>query len=157
MSEVSIGIEPIYKFPDGRTEELPLHKQFLDNTDKRKIFVAHRRGLKTTTSIGEVFKYLASNPKIIGKTLAPIRKQAKEIIWDDPDMLFRLVPKEIIKEINKTELKITLKNGSIWYLDGADQPNFQRGGNVKVLHLTEAGDHKEEVWTSIYEPVLTLN
>jgi hypothetical protein len=158
MSQIiQIGREPIYTFPDGRIVELPIHKAFIESKAKRKIFIAHRRGRKTSICLEEMFKYLISNPKIIGKTLAPIRKQAKEIIWDDPDMLFSIIPPEVIYNKNTTELKITLKNGSIWYLDGADQPDFQRGGNVKVLHLTEAGDHRPEVWTNIYEPVLTLN
>lgn len=157
MKQVSIGRPPVYVYEDGRVEELKIHKAFIESKAKRKIFVAHRRGRKTSISLEEVFKYLASNPRIIGKTLAPIRKQAREIIWDDPDMLFKILPAELIQDINKTDLKITLKNGSIWYLDGADDPNFQRGGNVKVLHLTEAGDHREDVWTNIYEPVLTLN
>ena len=46
MKEVSIGISPIYKWSDGRTEELPLHKAFIESKAKRKILVAHRRGLK---------------------------------------------------------------------------------------------------------------
>lgn len=157
MKEVQIGRPPIYIYPDGTQAILEKHKDFQDSKLKRKILVVHRRGRKTSMCLEEVFKYLSVNPKIIGKTLAPIRKQAKEIIWDDPDMLFKIVPKEIIKKIDNGALKIELKNGSIWYLDGADDPDFQRGGNVKVLHLTEAGDHKEEVWSSVYEPILTLN
>jgi len=155
--EITIGRPPVYIHEDGRVEELPIHKEFIDSKARRKIAVFHRRGRKTSISLEEVFKYLAVNPKIVGKTLAPIRKQAKEIIWDDPQMLFSILPPELIQDINKTDLKITLKNGSIWYLDGADQPNFQRGGNVKVLHLAETGDHREEIWNQIYEPVLTLN
>ena len=157
MQTIEIGRPPIYVFSDGRTVELPKHREFQESRAKRKIFVVHRRGRKTSMALEEMFKYLVANPKIIGKTLAPIRKQAKEIIFDDPGMLFTIVPKQIIQRVDNGALQVWLKNGSIWYLDGADDPNFQRGGNVKILHLTEAGDHKEEVWNSVYEPVLTLN
>lgn len=105
-----------------------------------------------------MFRYLLANPGIIGKTLAPTRKQAKEIIWDDPDMLSTILPPHLIAKKHETFLMITLVNGSIWYLDGADDPEHgKRGGNVKVLHLTEAGDHDPAIWYSIYEPVLIAN
>ena len=159
MSEVIIGREPTIILPDGTIENLPVHRAFQDSTSKRRILVIHRRGRKTSIALEEVFKYLLTNKGIVGKTLAPIRKQAKETIWDDPDMVFseHICPKEIIANRNDTELKITLKNGSIYYLDGADNPHSHRGGNVKVLHLAETGDHKEEVWTQVYEPVLKQN
>ena len=126
---------------------------------KRQIFVAHRRGRKTSETLAKVFQYLWANPGIVGKTLAPQRKQAKEIIWDDPDMLFngRICPQDIIAHVDKSALKITLTNGSIWTLDGADNPQKKRGSNVKVLHLTEAGDHEEVIWQQIYEPILIAN
>lgn len=154
---MKLGRAPIHIADDGTITELVKHKAFQDSTKKRKILVAHRRGRKTSMSLEEMVKYLVTNPGIIGKTLAPIRKQAKEIIWDDPDMLFKIFPREEIKAINNSELKVEFKNGSLYYLDGADDPNYQRGGNVKVLHMAESGDHREEVWSSVYEPVLTLN
>lgn len=157
MKVIEVGRPPVYIYPDGKEVILQKHKEFQESRLKRKIFVVHRRGRKTSMCLEEMFKYLITNPKIIGKTLAPIRKQAKEIIWDDPQMLFSIVPKEAIQKVDNGALQIWLKNGSIWYLDGADDPSYQRGGNVKVLHLTEAGDHKEEIWQSIFEPVLTLN
>jgi hypothetical protein len=108
-------------------------------------------------ALEEMCKFLMANPRSIGKTLAPLRKQAKEIIWDDKDMLFTIFPQEIIKEVNKSDLKITLINDSIYFLDGADNVQNKRGNNVKILHLTEAGDHEESVWTQVYEPVLKAN
>lgn len=152
------GREPVYIDRDGRTHDLPVQRAFLASRAKRRILVVHRRGRKTSLSLEEMFRYLLINPGIIGKTLAPTRKQAKEIIWDDPDMLGTILPPALIKKKNETELKITLKNGSIWYLDGADDPEHgKRGGNVKVLHLTECGDHDPAIWTHIYEPVLMAN
>ena len=142
---------------DGRPFFLQAHEDFMQSAKRRQIFVAHRRCRKTSKSLERMFQFLITNPGIVGKTLAPERKQAKENIWDDPDMLFNIVPYDIIKSINKTELKIELVNGSIWTLDGADNPHSKRGGNVKVLHLTEAGDHDEVIWTQVYEPVLMAN
>lgn len=138
--------------------DLPVHRAFLSSRAPRRILVIHRRGRKTSLSLEEVFRYLLANPGIIAKTLAPVRKQAKEIIWNDPDMLKTILPEHLIAKKNETELMITLKNGSIWYLDGADDPEHgKRGSNVKVLHLTEAGDHDPAIWYSIYEPVLLAN
>lgn len=157
---VQIGRPPVFTRPNGELIYLPVHAAFEASRNKRQIFVAHRRGWKTSMALAKVFKYLWSNPGIMGKTLAPIRKQGKEIIWDDPDMLFHpnVCPREIMAgPPNKSNLSIQLKNGSIWSLDGADNPQAKRGGNVKVLHLTEAGDHKEAIWTQVYEPVMIAN
>jgi hypothetical protein len=110
-------------------------------------------------ALEEMMKLLIANPGSIGKTLAPQRKQAKENIWMDPDMLFSqsVCPREIIKKRNDTELYVELINGSIYFLDGADDPQSKRGANVKVLHLTEAGDHNPAVWYQVYEPILIAN
>jgi len=152
------GRQPVYIDRDGVEHDLPTLRAFLNSRARRRVLVVHRRGRKTSTSLEEVFRYLLVNDGIIGKTLAPTRKQAKEIIWDDPDMLSTILPKSLIAKKNETNLMITLKNGSIWYLDGADDPEHgKRGGNVKVLHLTEAGDHDPAIWSHIYEPVLTAN
>lgn len=157
MTTITVGRLPVYVHPDGREEELKIHKAFIEDKNKRKIFVAHRRGRKTSICLEEMFKYLIANPKITGKTYAPIRKQAWEIIWKDPDMLFKIVPPECIKKVDNSALLIELKNGSMFFLDGADDPQTKRGGNVKVLHLTEAGDHKEETWAQIFKPVIDAN
>lgn len=158
--EVELGRPSVYICKKtGKPFEMPVIQAFKESTAKRKILVAHRRGTKTSTALAEVFKYLMANPGIVGMTFAPVRKQAIQIIWDDPDMLFSkyICPPEIIKEVNKTEKKITLVNGSIYYLDGADDPQRKRGGNAKVVHFTEAGDHQEAIWTEIFEPVLVAN
>jgi hypothetical protein len=144
---------------DGQRHPLPVLDAFMASRAKRQILVAHRRGRKTTKALEKMFQYLWANPGIVGKTLAPIRKQAKEIIWDDPDMLFHpnVCNPNIISKVNHSELKVTLKNGSLWSLDGMDDPQSKRGGNAKVVHFTEAGDHEEAGWSQIYEPILTAN
>lgn len=152
------GRAPVYLDDNGKEHDLPVLRAFLSSRAPRRILVVHRRGRKTSTSLEEVFRYLLINPGIVGKTLFPNRKQAKEAVWDDPDMLSKILPKHLIAKKNETELKITLTNGSIWYLDGADDPeNGKRGSNVKVLHLAECGDHDPAIWQSIYEPVLMAN
>lgn len=154
-----IGRPCEYIHPDGRVVPLPIHESFMASRAKRQILVVHRRGRKTSMSLEKMFQYLATRPKTVGKTLAPVSKQAKEIIWDDPDMLFHpnvLNPK-LVANINKTDLSVHLTNGSVWSLDGADNPHAKRGGNARVLHLTEAGDHDETIWTQVYEPVLIAN
>jgi hypothetical protein len=156
---VTIGRPPIFIGKGGEIIHLPVQDAFQRSRAKRKILVIHRRGRKTSMALEEVFKILLANPGSIGKTLAPQRKQAKENIWMDPDMLFspNVCPPEIIKNRNNTELYVELINGSIYFLDGADDPQSKRGANVKVLHLTEAGDHNPAVWEQVYEPILIAN
>jgi len=155
----AMGRPAIFRVPNGEDIKLPVHEAYIASRALRQMAAFHRRGRKSGTTLEKVFKYLWANPGIVGKTLAPQLKQAREIIWDDPDMLFHpnVCPPSIIAKINKSDRSILLKNGSIWSLDGADDPQTKRGGNVKVLHLTEAGDHQEELWTQVYEPILIAN
>lgn len=156
---ISIGRPPVFFGQNGLPVPLPVHARFQSSRAKRKVLVIHRRGRKTSMALEEVFKILLANPGITGKTLAPQRKQAKENIWMDPDMLFspNICPPEIIKRRNDTELYVELINGSMYFLDGCDDPHSKRGANTKVLHLTEAGDHDPAVWYQVYEPILIAN
>lgn len=82
---------------------------------------------------------------------------AKGIVWRDPDMLFRFLPKEIIKDKNETELIVRLINGSMIELKGADTPDSLRGANPRGVILDEYGDMKTDVWDAVIRPVLEAN
>lgn len=155
----TIGRPPVAIDFLGREVALPVHRAFLESSSKRRLLCFHRRARKTSIALEEVMKYLAANPGIIGMSLAPERKQAKMAIWDDPDMLFNpsILPPVLIADINRQDLSVKLKNGSIYYLDGADEPRNKKGTNAKILHLTEIGDHKPEIWFEVYSPILEAN
>lgn len=91
----------------------------------------------------------------------PEYAQARKVIWDNIDndgfrMLDHLPP-QIIKGTNDTQLKITLKNGSIIQLLGAD--TFDKSGvgtNPVGVVFSEYPITRPEIWGFV-RPILTVN
>ena len=73
-----------------------------------------------------------------------------------PDMLFRILPKELIARTNETELVVYLKNGSIIQLKGADDPDALRGAGPVGVVFDEFAKVKIDSW-NVVEPVLRAN
>lgn len=86
----------------------------------------------------------------------PTYGEAKDAIWRDPNMLFKIIPKELIASVNQTELVVYLKCGSIYQLKGSDQPDALRGPNPFGVIFDEFDTQKPEAWTVI-EPILRAN
>ena len=82
--------------------------------------------------------------------VAPTQQQARDIMWQT---LMRL-GQGIIKNAHINNLEITLKNGGIISLKGADRPDTMRGVSLKYLVMDEYADMKEEVWEEILQPAL---
>lgn len=71
-------------------------------------------------------------------------------------MLFSIIPKELILKTNESELVVYLKNGSIYQLKGADQPDALRGPNPYGVVLDEFEKMKYAAW-EVIEPILRAN
>ena len=97
------------------------------------------------------------NPNKIFWYIAPTYTQAKEIIWRDPEMLNQYLPKEIVSKKNDSELVITLINGSVIGIKGADKPDSLRGPNPFGVILDEYEMMHPEVWTEILYPLTITN
>lgn len=116
----------------------------------------HRRARKTTTLIEEVRKqsYLR---KGIYWIVLPLRKQAKDNVWKDPDMLFRIFDQREILKSNESELTLYLKNGSLIQLHGADQPESLKGANPIGGGADEYDTMKPELWNEVIYPIINNN
>jgi hypothetical protein len=86
----------------------------------------------------------------------PTFAEAKNAIWLDPNMLFGIIPPQVIANKNQSELSITLVNGSIIKLMGSDNPDRLRGAGPLGLILDEYDTMKDNVW-SILQPILRQN
>ena len=96
------------------------------------------------TDIAEycVWRYAAQVPGSENYIFEPLQKQAKEILWA-PQRLQNFGPKEWIKSINNTEMRITFWNGSFIKVDGSDNVDALRGIKPKGLVVyDELKDHK---------------
>lgn len=146
-----------YQF-QPRPYQLPFLTQW-DNGIKRLILVGHRR-------MGKDKMVFANLPKKMMERVGtyfyflPTYTQAKKVIWNGADKdgfkFLSHFPDEIIKEKHETEMRLTLTNGSILQLVGADNIDRIVGTNPIGVVFSEYSLMKEEVWNLI-SPILAEN
>src|SRR3990167_5034958 len=127
----------------------PWQLKVLQESSRFKILVMPRKSGKTALAINKLLIEAFKKP---GKTfwfVAPTYRQAKEIVWKDPEMLKTFLPEELIEKKNELDLSIYLKNGSVLSVKGADEPDALRGPNPAMVVLDEFALMKPEVWTEI--------
>lgn len=142
-----------------RPYQLPFLKA-MDKGYKRAILVWHRRGGKDKECFNFTIKKAFQRVGTYFYFL-PEFSQAKKVIWDNIDNDgFRMldhIPKEVIANINATELKITLINGSVIQLMGADV--FDKSGvgtNPIGVVFSEYSIQRPEIWNFV-RPILAVN
>lgn len=89
--------------------------------------------------------------------VAPTISQARDIVWNPPDMVKKYVPREIIVKKNEVDRILYLINGAQIHIKGADNPDSLRGGNPFGVVLDECAMMKKEIYDEIYRPVLAAN
>jgi len=82
--------------------------------------------------------------------VAPTQGQARDIMWQT--LLELGAP--VIKSAHINNLQITLSNGSVIALKGADRPETMRGVSLKFLVMDEYADMKPTVFDQILRPAL---
>lgn len=82
--------------------------------------------------------------------VAPTQGQARDIMW----RLLLELGMDIISTTHVNNLEITLINGSVIKLKGADRPDTMRGLSLAFIVLDEYADIKEVVWEEILRPAL---
>ena len=134
---------------------LPHQKEVIRDPHRFKVLVWHRRARKTTTAIIELVKQALQN---VGPYwhIFPTYTEAKDAVWRDPNMLFRIIPEEIIAKKNEQDLVVFLKNRSYIQLKGADDPDALRGAGPMGLVFDEFQKQKIEAWQTL-EPVIREN
>src|SRR5262249_51333755 len=115
-------IEVPYKF-SPRSYQLRILKA-RDQGYRRIIAVMHRRAGKDKVFLNMMIKEMFRRVGIYWY-LAPTYASGKKFIWDgigaDGFKLLDHFPREYVANRNETEMKITLKNGSIFQIIGTDK------------------------------------
>lgn len=142
-----------------REYALPFLKA-MDGGYKRAILVWHRRAGKDKTCFNYTVKCAFQRVGTYFYFL-PEFAQAKKVIWDNIDndgfKMLDHIPRALIKSTNATELKITLINGSVIQLMGADV--FDKSGvgtNPIGVVFSEFSIQRKEIWDFI-KPILLVN
>ena len=86
--------------------------------------------------------------------VSPTYRQGKQIHWRG---LQQVIPREWVVKKNEVELSITLKNGSIIELKGAENPDALRGVKLRGLVIDEIASIRnwEWLWSEVLRPTLT--
>ena len=132
----------------------------MDSGMKRAITVWHRRSGKDLTAWNYIIKRAVQDKGIYFYFL-PSFTQAKRVIWDnienDGTKMLDHVPEELVKDRNKSELKVELTNGSAIQLIAADTfSESSVGTNPKGVVFSEYSISNPNVWNFV-SPILLVN
>lgn len=90
----------------------------------------------------------------------PTYSQAKKVIWDgttnDGQRIIDYLPEQFIAQKNQQEMKIRLKNGSLFQLVGSDNIDSLMGTNPHIVVFSEYSLQTPDAWDFI-RPILKLN
>ncbi len=116
----------------------------------------HRRAHKTTLAINLLIREACRYPKSKYVYIAPTQVWARNVVWDDPVMLWDALPDkaEMDWKANGQKMLITFVNGSMLKIGGSDEPDSLRGIDADGVVPDEWALHKKEIWTEIFRPII---
>lgn len=150
---------PNQKFIDGLHTAQSDVLEALDAKRKRFFMLKwHRRARKTTLIINTLIRACCLNKKKVYPYVGPTYRQAKNIIWRDPNMLFTYLPPQNHRQFgwekNESELYIKFKTGCVLPIKGGDDPDTLRGIDADGIGFDEWAMMKHEIWTEIFRPII---
>ena len=150
-------VEKIKQFAREITLDLKFlrawQKLFFKNAKRFNVLVVHRRAWKTIVVVVFLI-YKAIKNKWMYWYIAPTYKQAKLIAFD---FLMKFAQKIPWTEINKSELKVTLFNGSSIILFWADTPDSLRWLDLKWAVFDEYAQQPSNIYWEIIFPMINAN
>lgn len=153
MSKIQVPID--WK---PRPYQLPLWK-YMEGGGKRAVAVWHRRAGKDLSSINWCAVSALTRPGLYWH-LFPTYNQGRKIAWDgmtrDGRKFLEHFPKEMWEAVNNTEMRLTLKNGSIYQVVGTDNVDRLVGANPVGVVFSEYSLQDPRAWDYI-RPILAEN
>jgi len=131
----------------------PWQLEVARDSHRFRIVCSGRRSGKSVLSRLVVLKWALENPGLYW-IVSPSYRQAKMIHWRE---LQKEIPYGWIRSKNEVELSITLKNGSVISLKGAENPDALRGVKLRGLVIDEIASIRnwEWLWPEVLRPTLT--
>ena len=99
-------------------------------------------------------------PENRGRTfwyIAPTYSQGKEVVWSDPKMLFKHLPKELIAKKNESELWVKTTNNTRIVIKGGEEPDSLLGADPYGIVVDETQSQKPELYERVLRPILAAN
>lgn len=142
-----------------RPYQIPLFEAMEKRGLKRAVLVWHRRAGKDIAAFNFMVRRAISE---VGSYyyLLPTYNQARRIIFEGMTIAGKkfidFIPEDLIKNINISQMKITLKNNSIIYFLGSERYDSLRGTNAKGMVFSEYAYQHPNVYPTL-RPVLVAN
>ena len=129
---------------------LPWQQEVFKDPVRFKIIAAGRRTGKSRLAAWTLIIEALQTDKGHVWYVAPTQGQARDIMWTTLLELGHTV----IKGSHVNNMQITLVNGAMISLKGADRPETMRGVSLKYLVMDEYADMKPQVFEQILRPAL---
>jgi hypothetical protein len=124
-----------------------------EDTHRFRVVCSGRRSGKSTLSQLQTIAWADAAP---GKywIVCPTYKQAKQIHWEG---IQHYVPQKLVTKKNEVELSITLSNGSVIELKGAENPDGLRGVKIRGMVIDEIASIRnwDWLWSEVLRATLT--
>lgn len=129
--------------------------EVLKDTHRFKVICAGRRWGKSVFSQLIAIRWALNNPSGTVWIVSPTYRQGKQIHWKGLQQI--LSKTDWVAKKNEVELSITLKNGSIIELKGAENPDALRGVKLRGLVVDEIASIRnwEWLWSEVLRATLT--
>jgi len=131
---------------------LPWQKEVFQDKTRFKVIAAGRRcgksRLAATTLLIEGLRCPSGSAVLY---VAPTNGQARQIIWN----VLLEIGREVIQGSHINNMDITLINGAMIYVRGADRPDTLRGVSLTYAVLDEVADIKPEAWEQVIRASLS--
>ena len=126
---------------------------FHERNKRWACIVAHRRAGKTVAAVNDIIRAAIMYQGFNGLFgyVAPYMNQARRIAWD----YFKYYAQPVIKDVNESQMVLTLVNGVKISLFGADNADAMRGLGFAGIYLDEYGDFKPSVFGNVIRPALS--
>lgn len=130
----------------------PTQLEVAHDTHRFRIICAGRRWGKSVLSQLIILKWAVESPGTYW-IVSPTYRQGKQIHWRG---LQQIIPQAWIAKKNEVELSITLRNGSIIELKGAENPDTLRGVKLRGLVIDEIASIRnwDWLWSEVLEATL---
>jgi len=132
---------------------------FLEKGGKRAVAVWHRRAGKDLLSINWCVT-AALKRRGLYWHLLPTYNQGRKIVWDgmtkDGRGFLEHFPKELWAAVNNTDMRLELKNGSIYQVVGTDNVDRLVGSNPVGVIFSEYSLQDPRAW-DLVRPILAEN
>lgn len=130
----------------------PVHSEVLASDSRFRVVVAARRSGKSTMARTACILEAVARPGSLSWIVTPTWAAGREIHFD---ALRTEVPRAMVSSVHRSDMVLTLRNGSRIACKSADRPDLLRG---RGLHLVVVDEYQTctapDLWSAVLRPAL---